>query len=124
MSDLQKTVTTMAQKAKAASRILAAASTSEKNRALKHMAKALIDETDFLIKENRKDLKAAEAQNYSKSLVERLVLNAKRIHGMADCLLDTAKLKDPVGEVMETYTSQWARDPEDTHALRRGWYHF
>jgi glutamate-5-semialdehyde dehydrogenase len=104
MSDLQKTVTTMAQKAKAASRILAAASTSEKNRALKHMAKALIDETDFLIKENRKDLKAAEAQNYSKSLVERLVLNAKRIHGMADCLLDTAKLKDPVGEVMETYT--------------------
>lgn len=92
----------MAQKAKSASFEMAQVSTKEKNNALKAMAKALKAKKNYLIRENAKDLRAAEKANYSKALVDRLVLNETRIKSMAQCLLDTAKLKDPIGELLRT----------------------
>ncbi len=56
----------------------------------------------YLIKENAKDLAAASKANYSKALIDRLTLNPKRIAAMADGLRETAKLKDPVGQLLET----------------------
>lgn len=93
----------MAARAKAASRELSLLSTSAKNTALHAMAKALIRSEAWLINENRKDLSASQKQNYSRALVDRLTLDSKRIDEMARCLLDTAKLKDPVGEVLNTW---------------------
>ncbi len=93
----------MAAKAKAASRELSLLPTSAKNAALHAMAKALVQRKAYLVKENQKDLSAARKQNYSKALVDRLTLTSKRIDEMAQCLLDTAKLKDPVGEVLNTW---------------------
>jgi len=92
----------MAAKAKAASAELSLLPTSAKNAALQVMAKALIQQRPYLMKENQKDLQAALKQNYSKTLIDRLTLNSKRIDEMAQCLRDTAKLKDPVGEVLST----------------------
>ena len=66
------------------------------------MARALENQQAFLIKENAKDLAAATKANYSKSLVDRLMLNPKRISAMAGGLRETAKLKDPVGQWLET----------------------
>lgn len=100
---LKTKITNMVKKAKAASGKMALLTTAEKNMALKKIAKVIIANSSYLIRENKKDLKAAEKQNYSKALVDRLVLNKGRIDGMAKCLTDTAKLKDPVGEVLETY---------------------
>ncbi|MCK4882874.1 MAG: glutamate-5-semialdehyde dehydrogenase, partial [Candidatus Omnitrophica bacterium] len=57
---------------------------------------------DYLIRENKKDLKAGVAQGLSNALIDRLTLNGKRIKGMAQCLLDTVAIKDPIGEVMKT----------------------
>ncbi len=94
----------MAQEAKLASRQLALASTAEKNRALSAMAKMILAQKDFLIRENQKDVLAGEEAGMSKALIDRLLLNEKRIQSMAECLLDTAKLKDPIDEVMETFT--------------------
>ncbi|HCI44867.1 MAG TPA: glutamate-5-semialdehyde dehydrogenase [Candidatus Omnitrophica bacterium] len=93
----------MAAKAKAASMELSLLSTSAKNIALHAMAKALVQRKAYLMKENRKDLNAAQKHNYSKALIDRLTLDIKRIKGMAQCLLDTAKLKDPVGEILNTW---------------------
>lgn len=101
--NLEKNIIDLARRTKQASREVALLSVSVKNDAIKKMAKALLSEADFLKKENDKDLIAAEKANYAKALVDRLRLSDKTIKGMADCLLDTAKLKDPVGEILETY---------------------
>ena len=97
------TIVRMAANAKAASRKLSLLPTSVKNAALHAMAKALAQRKPYLMKENQKDLNAVRKQNYSKALVDRLTLNSKRIDEMAQCLLDTVKLKDPVGEILNTW---------------------
>jgi glutamate-5-semialdehyde dehydrogenase len=100
--DLKKQIIKMAQEAKKVSYQLATLATSEKDKALKLMAEELRARQDFLIKENKKDIAAAKKAKLSPALVDRLVLNEKRIAGMADSLLETVKLKDPVGELLET----------------------
>ncbi|HSA30424.1 MAG TPA: glutamate-5-semialdehyde dehydrogenase [Candidatus Omnitrophota bacterium] len=97
-------VTKMAQAAKFASRQLAMVATAEKNRALRLMAKMLLAEKDFLVRENQKDIQAGEKAGLSRAMIDRLLLNDKRIQSMADCLLDTAGLADPVDEVIEKFT--------------------
>ncbi len=92
----------MAQAARAASYEMALLTTHEKNVALKAIARALVRNQEYLIKENFKDLKTAQTAGYSMALVDRLRLNPKRIQAMADSLSETAGLKDPVGEVLET----------------------
>lgn len=100
--DLEQQIIKMAKEARAVSYKLALVSSTEKDRALKLMAESLIDNQTYLIKENAKDIKAAKDNNYAKALVDRLVLNEKSITGMAQSLLETIKLKDPVGELLET----------------------
>lgn len=100
--DISK-IKTLAQKAHKASRRMALLKTAEKNSALKKMAAALKKSTEYLVKENRKDLKAGKSAGLSSALMDRLLLNDKRIDGMIECLLDTMKLKDPCGEVLETF---------------------
>ncbi len=96
----ENTIIKQVKRMKRASREMALVSSIEKNKALKRMARSLIDQSAFLIYENKKDLKAASKQQYSKSLIDRLTLNEKRIQEMADSLLSTARLKDPLGEIM------------------------
>ena len=92
----------IAKAAKKASYQMALVSAKDKNQALLLMAQALIDQQSYLIKENAKDLAAAIKANYSKALIDRLTLNSKRISAMADGLRETAKLSDPVGQLLET----------------------
>jgi glutamate-5-semialdehyde dehydrogenase len=94
----------LARLAREASRAMAILPREDKDKALRVMAQALKDCQDYLIKENQKDLQLAQKQKYPKALVDRLTLNAKRIEGMAQCLLDTAGLNDPVGQVMTRFT--------------------
>jgi glutamate-5-semialdehyde dehydrogenase len=92
----------IAKAAKKASYQMALISTLEKNRVLMNMARALVAQQSYLIKENAKDLAAALKANYSTALIDRLTLNPKRIFAMAEGLRETAKLKDPVGKLLET----------------------
>lgn len=99
---LQQQIIKMAQEAKKISYQLAMVDTAEKNKALQLMADALRARQDYLIKENKKDIKAAQKAKLNKALVDRLILNERRIADMADSLLETIKLKDPIGELLET----------------------
>ncbi|MEI7998088.1 MAG: glutamate-5-semialdehyde dehydrogenase [Candidatus Omnitrophota bacterium] len=92
----------IAKAARRASYQMAMIGSSQKNKALVMMAKSLIANEAYLIKENVKDLAVARKENYSTALIDRLTLNSKRIKTMAEGLLETAKLKDPVGELLET----------------------
>lgn len=99
---LEKQIQSIAQNAENAALNLVLLTTKAKNDALKEMAKALKNKESYIIKENKKDLLLAIQSKLSDALIDRLTLNQKRIDEMAQCLLDTAKLKDPIGEVLST----------------------
>ncbi len=101
--NLEKQILNIAQAAHTDALKVALCSTREKNEALKRMAQALLLHQISLIEENKKDLAAARWEGYSKALVERLRLTPKTIQEMAECLRDTARLKDPVGEVIRSF---------------------
>lgn len=91
---------TKGQNAKEASYILSNLSTTRKNEALESMAKKLLEKSDYIIGENKKDLENAKLNGMSESMLDRLSLNEDRIKGMADGLRDVINLNDPVGEVL------------------------
>lgn len=91
------------QEAKTAALKLALVPASDKDQAIKRMAQALWTKRAQLLKENARDVAAAQRAGLSKPLVERLTLNEKRVQGMVNGLLDIVKLKDPVGEVMASW---------------------
>ncbi len=93
----------LARKAKAASDILAHASTDEKNRVLVRLAEKLGDNREYLYEENAKDIKAAGEQGLSKSLIDRLRIDDKIVREMQGSLMDVASLPDPVGEIVKTW---------------------
>jgi len=99
---LENKIHKIAKEAKIASQTMGLVKTSVKNMALRKMAKALVANKAYILRENKKDLVAGSTQGLSSALMDRLTLNDKRIKGMAQCLLDTVAIKDPVGELIET----------------------
>jgi glutamate-5-semialdehyde dehydrogenase len=90
--------------AKAASRRLAIASADDKNAALLAAAKALRAATPQILAANTKDVEAAKAAGRPASFVDRLLLDEKRINGIAVGLEEIAALADPVGTVLAEWT--------------------
>ncbi|HCW80156.1 MAG TPA: glutamate-5-semialdehyde dehydrogenase [Ruminococcaceae bacterium] len=99
MTDLTK----MGEKARAASRALAAAG-PKKDKALLAAAEGLESGAEKILEENRKDLAAAKAEGMRPALLDRLAVNRERIKGMAGSLRGVAAQKDPVGEVVSGFT--------------------
>jgi glutamate-5-semialdehyde dehydrogenase len=85
--------------AKAASRVVANYTTVQKNNILRKIAADLKKKADYIIEENKKDLKSAEKDGVSKALYDRLLLNKERVEGMAASIEEIAMLEDPVGRI-------------------------
>jgi len=85
------------KKAKDASRTYSALNTKKKNEILIEISNALIVHRDEIIEANKRDLDNAEANGVPAHMLDRLMLNNKRIHEIADALLHLMGLKDPVG---------------------------
>ncbi|HEX3031526.1 MAG TPA: glutamate-5-semialdehyde dehydrogenase [Bacillota bacterium] len=96
---LDQELETKGKAAKEAAYKLANLGTDLKNRALLAMAEALVNEQQVILAANRADLENGEAKGLSKAMLERLMLNEKRIADMAEGLKQVAALPDPVGEV-------------------------
>ena len=88
-------------KAKVASRIIATLSPQTKIDVLHAMAQSLEQNSARIIEENQKDLEEAKKNNLSSALVDRLMLNPKRIGEMANAIREIAALKEPVGRILE-----------------------
>ena len=99
----QLTVQQLGANAKAVANILAAASPKQKNDALAAIADALIARTDEIIAANKTDLDNAVKNNMSKSMQDRLLLNADRIAGIADGVRKLIQLEEIVGRVEAGY---------------------
>lgn len=78
--------------------------TEIKNRTLLRAAELLLERKEFIKKENQKDIEFARAQGLSSALIDRLLLNDRRIEAMAKVLRDVASLPDPVGEITRMWT--------------------
>ncbi len=90
----------IAKEAREASYKMVNLTTRQKNSALLSMAKALRVNKEFIINENKKDLKAAVENKLKQSLIDRLALNDERIEEMSVSLEEVAKLSDPVGQII------------------------
>lgn len=105
LMSIKDDVLNIAKAAREASFILSKTDTAAKNRALCHMADALVTASAHLKAENLKDLEAAATKGLSTAMIERLTLSDKAISTMAASLREVARLPDPVGEI----TKMWKR---------------
>jgi glutamate-5-semialdehyde dehydrogenase len=94
----------VALRAREAAHELALATRATKDAALHAMADALVAHTDAVLAANAEDVSAARASGTPDALIDRLMLDAGRVAGMADGLRDVAALPDPVGEVVRGST--------------------
>lgn len=99
----QKKIIQLALKAKAASYTLATLSTEKKNVFLRNLADQLHAQQAEILKANAKDVAKAEKQNLNPALIDRLILDHKRIESICDGVRAVAGLDDPVGKVTENF---------------------
>lgn len=90
----------IAKRASGAKREIRTLKTSIKNDVLKLLAEELLKNKESIIKENAKDIEAGKEKNLSPALLDRLLLNEKRIDSLANSVLEIASLPDPIGEVV------------------------
>jgi len=90
--------------ARAASHVLAQATTDAKNRALKAAAEAIRAYRTELLEANKLDLAVGQERGLTKALMDRLALDPERIEAMAAGLEAIAELGDPVGRELARWT--------------------
>lgn len=90
--------------AKKAAAVLATVSSSKKNELLLLAADMLIENKDYLIAQNERDIENALNSGLSAALIDRLRLTEQRICDMAVGLREIAGETDPVGETVEGIT--------------------
>lgn len=92
----------LGEKAKTAARVLALATTEQKNTALKAIADALKSNADSIVRANEKDIENGKTAGMSSSLLDRLSLNHDRVFAMADGVEALIQLSDPVGRILSS----------------------
>ena len=99
MTDVVALVRQYGKDARAASRVLAAATSAQKNQVLLKMADLLEAQQADVLNANAQDTAAAEANGLDAAMVDRLRISAKSIAQMAEGVRQVATLADPVGEM-------------------------
>lgn len=95
------TISEVCRKAKENVQAIALASEQDMNAMLSSAAKALREKADDIIAENRKDIAVCTR---GPQFIDRLMLNKKRIDGIAVGLEKLVELPCPVGEILEERT--------------------
>jgi len=90
--------------AKESSRKLASLSSEVKGRVLCEIAVALVARQKEIITANRHDCETAETAGMGTAMLDRLMLNAARLEGIAHDVRSVASLPDPIGETLEMRT--------------------
>lgn len=97
MSEFKDYIENIAKRAREVSFEVANKSTIEKNKALAAIAEHIRKNAVYIQEENKKDIEFAESNGKSKAIIDRLVLNDKRIDGMISAIEDIIALPDPIG---------------------------
>jgi len=91
--------------AKETASILSTLSGEVKNRVLRQMANALIENTNNIIAHNRIDMENGQKNGLDSAMMDRLKLDKGRIESMAKALEEIASLKEPVGRVLDGWVN-------------------
>ena len=102
--DIQSAVTAMADDARTASRALATADRSRKDRALQRIAEAIDAQREVILRSNASDVSHGKDKGLAENLVDRLTLTDERIDGLIDALHNLASQVDPIGEILDGQT--------------------
>jgi len=98
--NLNEEMTALGLHAKKASRQMNRLNAAEKNDCLKAMAESIEANSGIICEANSEDIKIGQSMNLSRSMLDRLMLDQKRITGMAQGLRDIAELEDPTGKIL------------------------
>lgn len=97
-------VSAILQSAKQAAPSIGRASTIQKNQVLELIAQGLLGATQEIIAANQKDLENGKQNGLGQGLLDRLMLDEKRISGLSAAIRDVIALPDPVGDVVRGKT--------------------
>ena len=92
------------KKARGAAYVLQSLSADKKNEGLFAVADALVKNCEAILSENAKDVEAAKKSGTSPAMIDRLMLDEKRIKDMAQGVKDVSLLADPIGEILSENT--------------------
>lgn len=107
MSDtatIQKNLLDKLKAAREASRVLATATTVQKNAALEAIAIAVAENAPRIVEANERDLAHGRDTRIAEGLLDRLRLDESRLEGLAVAVRQIAALRDPVGESLRGMT--------------------
>ncbi|HHS92861.1 MAG TPA: glutamate-5-semialdehyde dehydrogenase [Campylobacterales bacterium] len=90
---------------KASTSIIATLDGKTKNRILNEMAVALSEQSASIIEANKLDMKEGKKNNLEAALLDRLLLDTKRVEAIANSLREISMLKEPVGRVLEGWVN-------------------
>jgi glutamate-5-semialdehyde dehydrogenase len=99
--ELAQLVTALAQRARAASLVLATAPTAKKDAALQELARLIDASHESLLAANARDLASPEAATLTAAARDRLTLDAARLEHLATSVRAVTALPDPVGDLLE-----------------------
>jgi glutamate-5-semialdehyde dehydrogenase len=100
MNEVKAKVLKICNDAKKASSEIATLDSATKDQVLLEVVKLLKKHTQKIIKANQKDVKIAKEHKLDAAKIDRLVLDEKRIMGLANSVKDIIKLPDPVGRIL------------------------
>lgn len=99
MTDLQVYMTDLGRRARAASAMIAKATTGQKNAALVAIAERIDSARETLLAANAQDMAAGRGKGLDAALLDRLELTPARIDAMLEGLRQVTVLDDPIGAI-------------------------
>jgi glutamate-5-semialdehyde dehydrogenase len=93
---------TLCQGARAAARVVMNAPDAQRVAALTAIAAAIEAQTPAILQAHARDMEAGRAAGLSDAMLDRLMLDAKRLSSIANDVRSIAGQDDPVGRVLET----------------------
>ncbi|UMY17895.1 glutamate-5-semialdehyde dehydrogenase [Methylobacterium organophilum] len=101
--DLQALMLGIGRRARAAARQMALASAQTKDIALRTIAERIRHNAAAILRENARDVSAAQAAGQTKALIDRLTLSEARLDGIAAAVEKVGALPDPVGRQLAAF---------------------
>lgn len=101
LADLDQQISDQLKKVRVAVRKMVALGDQEINAILNELADLTLENIPFLLEENQKDLERMDPQDPK---YDRLLLNPKRLEGIAADLRKVAELPSPIGKILEERT--------------------
>ena len=102
MESTEKRIINICKASVKASESLSKTKNSQRNKALRLIAKKIIINKDYILLQNKKDLDAAKRNGVSKPLIDRLLLDERRVLNLSKDILNIAKLDDPLGKILNS----------------------